>query len=182
MDCPVYFGSAADQWIDLARFSLGVEIDSKLVKRGFFLCAAFLGLLAALGLRFFCALRPFRLQLAAAFADAMADIADCIQAAHILLLQEIDCVAVTFTKECHQNIRASYRVFARGLHMQDRALNHALETGGRLRVRAILSLQRLIFLVEILLHDLAQLSKVYPASCHDLRGIFVVDQRKQQML
>ena len=66
--------------------------------------------------------------------------------------------------------------------MQDRALDHSLETRGWLWISAIFGLQRLVFLVEILLHDFAQLGQIHPASGHDLRCIFIINQREQQML
>ena len=62
------------------------------------------------------------------FADAVADEADRIEAAHVLLLQEVDRVAVAFGEQRHQHIGAGYRILARGLDMQDRTLDHPLET------------------------------------------------------
>ena len=65
--------------------------------------------------------------------------------------------------------------------MQDRALDHALEPGGRLWIRLFLRFQRLVFLIEILAHDVAQIAQVHTARLHHLRRIGIVDQREQQM-
>ncbi len=104
---------ATDQRIDLAVFRLLVEIDGELVERSFLL-----GVLALLGLGLgrgvFCAsLRRACLARTAALADAVADEADRIQPAHILLLEEIDGIAVAFGKQRDQHIGASDRVLAR---------------------------------------------------------------------
>ena len=66
--------------------------------------------------------------------------------------------------------------------MQDRALDDPLEAGCRLWVGVFLGLERLVFLVEILLHHLAQLGKVHSACGHHLGSILIVDQREQQVL
>ena len=112
----------------------------------------------------------------------MADEADGIEAAHVLLLQEIDRVAVALGEQRDQHIGAGHRVLAARLHMQDRTLDHALETRGRLRVGALVRLQRLVFLFEILLHHCGQLAEIDTAGRHDLRGVLVVDQREQEVL
>ena len=97
LDGAVDFGAAADQRIDPSVFGLLVEIDRELVERGFLL-ALFAGLF--LGLRFaaFRAVGWPVFDLLAALADAVADEADRIEPAHVLLLQEIDGVAVAFGK------------------------------------------------------------------------------------
>ena len=66
--------------------------------------------------------------------------------------------------------------------MQDRPLDHPLESGGRGRVALFLGLQRLVFLVEILAHDIAEVAEFDPAGGHHLAGVGIVDQRQQQVL
>ena len=87
--------------------------------------------------------------LLAALADAVADVAHRIQPAHVLLLEEIDRVGIAFREQRDQHIGAGDRVLARGLDVQDRALDHPLETGGRLRIGVLARLELLVFLVEI---------------------------------
>ena len=130
----------------------------------------------------FGAFRSLGLQLAAALANTVADIAYSIQPAHILLLQEIDCVGIAFREKRHQNIGTRYGVFARCLYVQDGALNNPLEPCRGLWIGIIICLKRLIFLVEILFHNLGQLGQIDPASRHHLRAILVIDQCQQQML
>jgi hypothetical protein len=83
---------------------------------------------------------------AAALADAVADVADRVEPAHVLLLQEIDGIAVAFGEQRDQHVGAGHRILARGLDMQDGALDHALEAGGGSRVALVLRLERLVFL------------------------------------
>src|SRR3546814_2058980 len=65
-----------------------------------------------------------------ALADAVADIADGIKAAHVLLLQEIHGIALAFGKERDQHVGARHFVLSRGLDMQNGALDHALKSAG----------------------------------------------------
>ena len=65
---------------------------------------------------------------------------------------------------------------------EDRALDHPLESRGRLRIGIILGLEGLVFLIEILLHHLAKLGQIDAAGGHHLRGILVIDQRQQEVL
>ena len=112
----------------------------------------------------------------------MADETDRIQPAHILLLQEIDGVAVAFGEQRDQHVGAGDLVLARGLDVQDRALDDALEPGGGLRVRPVVGLERLVFLVEIGLHHARQLGEVDAAGVHHLDRVLVLGQGEQQML
>jgi len=65
--------------------------------------------------------------------------------------------------------------------VQDRALDHPLEARGGLRVGIVLGLQGLVFLVEILLHHLAQFGKVHAAGGHHLGRVLVVDEREEEV-
>ena len=181
LDRAIDFRPATDQRIDLAVFRLLVEIDGELVERGFLL-----PVLALVGFRFGCrifgiALRRAGIDLAAALADAVADEADCIQPAHILLLEKIDRVAVAFGKQRDQDVGAGHGVLAARLDVQDRALNHPLEARGGLGIRIVVAAQRLIFLFQILAHHCGQLAQIDATGIQHLRGIFIVDKRQQKM-
>ena len=79
--------------------------------------------------------------LPAILADPVADEADRIEPAHILLLQEIDRVAVPLGKQRDQHIGAGDHILARTLHMQNGALDHPLEPGCRLRIGIVICLK-----------------------------------------
>jgi hypothetical protein len=66
--------------------------------------------------------------------------------------------------------------------VQDRALDHTLEAGGRLRIGALVRFERLILLLEILAYHIAQLVEIHTAGGHHLRRVLIVDQRQQQVL
>ena len=167
-------GHAPDQRIDLAGLGLLVEVDGELLERGLLLAALFLGLLLG-------ALGRARLGRSLALADAVADVGHRIEAAHVLLLQEIDGVALAFREECDEHVGAGDLVAARRLDVQDRALDHALEAAGRGRVGRAVGDQGPELIVEILLHARAQLVAADSAGGHHLRRMLVVDQRDQKM-
>ena len=105
----------------------------------------------------------------------MADIADGIEAAHILLLQEIDGIALAFREKRHQHIGTCYDILARTLHMQDGTLHHALEAAGRRWINIATDLQAFEFVVEILDHRIAEFTQVDSACLHHLGCIGIVD-------
>ena len=182
LDRAVNLGTTADQRIDLAQQSLVVEVDAELVERGILLVAALrLGLFLLLGGLFLARLGRAGIDLAAALADAVADIADGIQAAHVLLLEEIDGIGIAFGEQRDQHVGPRDGVLARRLDMQDRALDHALEPGGRLGIGLFRGLEGLVFLVEVLAYHVAQIAKVHAAGLHHLRCVCIVDQGKQEM-
>ena len=102
-------------------------------------------------------------------------------ARHVLLLQEVGSVTFTFREDRDQHIRAGNFVAARALNVKDGALDHALEARRGLRVGIVFRLERLIFLVEILPHDIAQFGHVHPAGIHHLARIGIVHQCQQQV-
>jgi hypothetical protein len=62
----------------------------------------------------------------------MADVIDRVVAGHVLLLQEIRGMAFAFGKNRHQHVGAGHLLAAGGLHMDDGALDYALEARGGL--------------------------------------------------
>ena len=66
--------------------------------------------------------------------DAVADVIDRVVAGHVLLLQEIGGVALTLGEDRHQHVGAGDLLAAGGLHMDNRALDHALKVGGRIGI------------------------------------------------
>ena len=109
-----------------------------------------LGLLGALDL--------LRLGRGLALADAVADVADRVEPAHVLLLEEIDGIALALGEERDEDVGAGHLVAARGLDVEDGALDDALEAAGRRGIGLAVDLQRLELVVEIGAHRLAQLA------------------------
>ena len=66
--------------------------------------------------------------------------------------------------------------------MENGALDHPLEPGGWGRLALLLGFERLVFLIEVLPHHIAQIAKIHPAGLHHLRCILIVDQRQQEVL
>ena len=112
----------------------------------------------------------------------MADIADRIETAHVLLLEEIDGVGFTFGEQRDEDVRARHLVAARRLDMQDRALNDALEAAGGRGIGRGGYLERVELGVEVMRDGGLELAQVDPARAHHLGRMLIVDQREQQML
>ena len=71
-----------------------------------------------------------------ALADAVADEGHRVEAAHVLLLEEIDGIAFALGKERDEHIGAGHVVAPRRLDVEDGALDDPLETAGRGRIGA----------------------------------------------
>src|SRR3546814_5174514 len=96
-----------------------------------------------------------------ALADAVADVADGVQAAHVLLLEEIDGVALPLGEKRDEHIGSRHFVFSGGLDMQDGALDHPLEAAGGGGVAGPFHLQAVEFGVQILRHRVGQFAKLH---------------------
>jgi hypothetical protein len=104
LDRPVDLGPAADQRIDLAVLRLLVEVDGELLERGFLLALVLGRFLGRAPRR-----RPWANPASICLPPlpiAVADEADGIEPAHVLLLQEIDRIALALGKQRHQHIGA----------------------------------------------------------------------------
>ncbi len=178
LDRAVDLRHPADQRIDLALLGLFVEVDGELLERALALGALGFTLGGFLVVGAFGGRGLDR----AALADAVADEADRIEAAHVLLLQEIDCVALALGEQGDQHVGAGDLVAARRLDVQDRALDHALKPAGRRRVGRLVDLQRGQLGVEIVRDGRLQLGEVDVASFHYLGRMLIVDEREQQVL
>ena len=139
LDGAVDFGLAANQRIDLALGGFLVEVDAIGFERigialllgaaigTFALAAASAGLLVLVdaahgpGFRQPCPL-----------GNAVGNVVHRVIAGHVLLLQEEGGMAFALGKDGDQHIGAGYFLAAGGLHMDDGALDDALEAGGGL--------------------------------------------------
>ncbi len=130
-----------------------------------------LGALDAAGLR-----APRRL------GDAVGDVVDRVEAGHVLLLQEIDGMALALGEHRDQHVGAGHLLAARGLDMDRGALQHALEARGRLGILAVVGHQIVEFVVDIAEHVAAQPVEIDAAGPQYGNGVLVLGQRQQQML
>ena len=184
LDRAVDLAFAADQRIDLAGLRLVVEIDAiggQCILLLLLLLAALLGLAAGMALLFLGAARRAHLGGAGALGDAVRDIVDGVVARHLLFLQEIGGVALALGENRHENVGARHFLAARGLHVDDGALDDALEPGGRLGILTVAGHQIVELGVDIAKHRLLQFVEVDIAGAHDRGRVRIVDQGQQQM-
>ena len=176
----VDFRITADQRIDLAVLGFLVEVDAI----GFERVIGVLALAFALvGRRLVVdAARGPGLGQARAFGNAMGNVVDRVVAGHFLLLQEEGRVALTLGEDGNQHIGAGHLLTAGRLHMDNGALDDALETRSRLRLIAIVDNQAGQFGVDVVLKVPAQQGQIDIAGAHDGRRIAVIYQGQQQML
>ncbi len=120
--------------------------------------------------------------MARALGDPMADIIDRIVARHVLLLQEIRGVRLTFGENGDQHVRARHLFPARRLNMEGRSLYDPLEAVGRLGLFLAVDDEVLKLRIEIMDDGLAQRVEVDAAGSQHCGRVDVVDQRQQQML
>ena len=167
------FVGAADQRVDLAGEREVVEVAGEFGER----VALVFALLAlprlVLGLRFL------------AFAgagDAVREIVDDIQPRDVLLVQEIDGVRILFAVDGDQDVGAGDFLLARGLHVVDGALQHALEPQRGLRVAAVVVGQARDRGFDRLVQLMAQAGEIRADRLEDGFGGGVVEQREEQVL
>ena len=132
-------GFAADQRIDLAFGGLLVEVDAIGVERvGLaLLLGRSLALLVVLSAASACwswsTPRTGRVSdRPGALGDAVRNVVHRVVARHVLLLQEEGGMALALGEDRDQHIGARHFLAARRLHMDDGALDDALEAGGGL--------------------------------------------------
>ncbi len=114
--------------------------------------------------------------------DAVGDEADRVEAGHVLLLEEEHRVALALAEQRDEDVGPGDLLAARRLDMEDRALDDALEPGGRRRIDAGVGLQRAEFGVEIFGDVGAELLDVDRARLHHRDGMGVAGEREQQVL
>ncbi len=168
LDGAVDLGVAPDQRIDLAVLGLLVEIDAIGLER----VALLLGLVAAFGVGLFLdAAHRARFRQTGPLGDAVADVIDRVVTGHVLLLQEIGGVALALGEDRHQHVGAGDLLAAAGLHVDDRALDHALEAGRGLAVLGAVGDE--VFQLGFEIGDQAapQLVEVDIAGAHHRRGV-----------
>lgn len=167
---------ATDQRVDLALPCEVVEVAGELGK----------GVALAFAVRSLCLALAFRVTCGVVFlallGDAMRQIVDDVQPGHILLVEEVHRMRILLAKDRHQHVGASDLLLARGLHVVDGALQHALEAQRRLGVAAIVFRQAGDRGFDRLFQVRTQAARVRAGRLQDglRRGIF--QEREQQVL
>ena len=177
LDRPLNLGLAPDQRVDLAAFCLLVEIDAVGIER---VVAALLPLFASLLL--FGALDAARLRAAGCLGDAVRDVVDRVEPGHVLLLQEIDRVALALGEHRDQHIGAGHLLASRRLHVDRGALQHALETRGRLGVFAVVRDEVSQLVIDIGEDFAAQPVEIDAARAQDRDRVLIFSQGQEQVL
>ena len=117
-----------------------------------------------------------------ALGDPVTDVLHRVEARHLLLLQEERGMALALGEDRDEHVGARHLLASRGLHVHDRAMDHALEAGRRLRFGAALVDEVAELGIEIVGDAGAKLVEIDVAGAHDGGRIAIVDQRGEQML
>jgi hypothetical protein len=112
----------------------------------------------------------------------VADVVDRVVAGHVLLLQEVGGVALALGEDRDEHVRAGHLLASRRLHVDDGALDDALEPCGRLGILAGLADQIVEFVVDVVDETLTQRVEVDVAGPHDGGRVLIIQQRQQEML
>ncbi len=150
----------------------------ELVERRALAFALFLFALAAVA---FVGLRRLR---RVGLLDAVRDEVDHVQTRDALLVQVVHRVRILLAEDRDQHVRAGHFLLAAagGLHVHDRALDHALEPERGLRVDLVGTAHRRRVLLDELDQALAQVVDVRRARSQHFGCRWIVQQRHQQVL
>ncbi len=165
---------AADQRVDLALAGQLVQVRGVLLERRRGLAVAL-----PLGLR---RLLATRLPLVAGLREPVRDVVDDVEARHVLQRQQVGGVRVLLAEDRHQHVRDRHFLLAARLHVEHRALQHALETERRLHLAVVVLLQSRRGLVDEFLQLLLEPRRIGAAATQDLADPGRVDDREQQVL
>ncbi len=91
-------------------------------------------------------------------------------------------MALALGEDRHQHVGARHLFAARRLHMNHRALDHALESGGRLGVFAPFRDQVVQLGFDVGGEAALELVEIDIAGPHHRGGVLVLEQRQQKML
>ncbi len=165
------FAVAADQRVDLARQRHGIEIERVALER-----AAGLGFMLAFGVGLALRRRGLR-----HLADAVRNEVHDIEPGHALLVQEVDRVGILLAENRDQHVGPGHFLLARRLHVQDGALDHALEAERGLGIDLVARQDGRVLGHEIG-KELPQIVDVRGTGAQHFGGRRIVEQGQQQML
>ena len=176
LDRALDLGLAPDQRVDAAALGLFVQIDAIGVER---VMAALLRLFAAFVL--LRALGPAGFRAAGRLGDAMRDIVDRIEPGHVLLLQEINRVALALGEHRDQDVGAGDLLAPRGLDMDGGALQYPLKARRGLGVVLVRGDEVAELVVDIGQHLAAQPLEIDTAGAQHRDCVLVLGQGQQQV-
>ena len=166
----------ANQRIDLAQQGLLVQVGGKTLQstgrafRRFFLIVPRLG-------------RLWLPVMARHFGGAVGDVIDHIDACNVLLAQKVYSMTFLLAENCDQHIGTGHFALAGRLHVEHRALQHTLESQRRLCLPALFRFRdHGGGGIDELGEFRAQAGNIGPTGKQHIRGNFVVQERKEQML
>ena len=116
------------------------------------------------------------------FRDAVRNVVDNVETRNPALIQEIDGVRFLLAEHGDEHVRTGHFLLARRLDVQDGALDHALETLRRLRVRIGMSSEPGRVLIDEIGENAAQLVEIDAARFQHFGRRRVVQHREQQVL
>ena len=125
---------------------------------------------------------PSQLRAPGSFGDTMRNVVNRVEPGHVLFLQDVNSVALALREHGDENVRAGYLLAARGLDMNRRALQHALEARRRLRVVTVGGDEIADLVIDIVQDLAAQPLEVDAAGAQHSDRVLILGQRKQQML
>ena len=114
--------------------------------------------------------------------DSVRNVIDDVEAGHVLSIEQVHRLGLALAENRDEHVGAGDLLLAGGLHVEHRALEHALKPERGLRFALILRRKHRGVLVEIPLERPAQRVDVDAAGAQHLARFRVVDQREQQML
>ena len=114
--------------------------------------------------------------------DPVRDVVDHVEPGDVLPVEEVHRLGFALAEDRDEHVGAGDLLLARGLHVEDRALEDALESEGRLCLAFVLRREHRRVLVEIARERAAQLLDLDPARAQHLAGGGIVEQGEQQVL
>ncbi len=174
LDRPVDFIFPTDQRVNPPLPGLVVKVDTIFVQGRISLFFRFLNL--------FLTVRRSGITIGSRFGQPVRNIANRIQAGHVMLLQKIDRVAFPFGKQANQHIGACDLFPARTLHMQNGALDNALETGRRRSFHPSVGFDVLQLYIQISFDFGAELGNIHVTGAQHSHRILIIQKSQQQML
>ena len=177
LDRPFDLLGTADQRIDTTLAGLLIEVDTIGAERLFALSDDVLRRRFLVG----AVNRPV-LRLAGNLGDTVRDVVDRVVTGHVLLLQEVDRMALPLGEHRDQHVGAGHFLSTGRLDMDGGALEDSLESSRRLGLLARFVDQVVELGVDVVDEIIAQALDVDAASPHHRDGVLVFGQRQQQML
>ncbi len=179
LDRPLHLVAPADQRVDQPLLGPLVEIGGEALQGalGSRVCGSFVFGLGAQALTAGGVLLVTR-----DLGNAVGDEIHHVQARHALLVQEVDGLGLLLAEDRHQHIGAGDFALAGGLDVQNRPLEHALETQGGLRFSGIVRRQKRRGFIQEALEIPLQLVKIGPARLEHIHRGGIIRQGEQQVL